>query len=113
MCCIDFTKKIIPFVVTFTIGIFVASFFYSLTNWNSRSEFHFDPFVKESKYKRTSCGFERRVKKQHDIMEMVPAVPVSPPPPPAPPIAPEPPAAPPPLPPKPIVLRQDVEKQNK
>ncbi len=76
MCCKNSIKKIIPFLITFFIGIFVASFFYSLTNSSSADNYRFE---KTTKYTRTSCGFQK-MKKHHDIIELVPPVPVSPPP---------------------------------
>lgn len=115
MCCKNSTKKIIPFLITFFIGIFLASFFYSSTNStlinNNRLE-------KETNYTRTSCGFEK-MKRHYDIMDEVPAVPVAPPPPPAPPVAP-PPASEAfedtlfsPTPPETIILREKLKKKNK
>lgn len=123
MCCIDFTKKIIPFAITFTIGIFVAGFFYSLTGSNSANENHFDTSEKQINHNRTHCGFKKQMREPQDIMDFVPPVPVATPPPPAPPIAPPAPPAPPiapeafedtlfpPTPPKTIVLRKDLKKQ--
>ncbi|MGI8670649.1 MAG: hypothetical protein ACR2J3_12520 [Aridibacter sp.] len=107
----DFTKKIIPFAITFTIGIFVASFFYSLTGSNSDFESYSNTFGKKTKHQRTHCGFERRVKRDFDILDLVPPVPISPAPAP---IAPE-------VKliyikktsPKTIVLRKDLGKKNK
>ncbi len=110
MCCKNSTGKIIPFLITFAIGIFAASLFYG---WTSSTSVNDNRLEKGTNHTRTSCGFEM-MKRHHSLMDEVPAVPIAPLPP-APPIAPEtfedtvyPPTSQ-----KTIVLRKDLNKKSK
>lgn len=97
MCCNSqgFLKKIVPFAITFAIGIFLASIFYSFTSVNKGDA---ESYEKHSHHKKTHCGFEQmRIHENADeeFLEETFSIDVPPPPaPPAPPIAPEPPIAP-------------------
>lgn len=104
MCCKNSTGKIIPFLITFAIGIFAAGLFYGWTNSNSVNK---NRLEKGTNHTRTSCGFER-MKRHHDIMELVPPVPVSPAP-----IAPKAEVFIKKVAPKTIVLREDLNQKNK
>ncbi len=118
MCCKNSTGKIIPFLITFAIGIFAASLFYG---WTSSNSVNGNRLEKGTNHTRTSCGFEM-MKRHHSLMDEVPAVPIAPLPPPAPPIAPPPPPIAteafednvyPPTSQKTIVLRKDLNKKSK
>lgn len=91
MCCMNFKKNIIPFFITFSIGILAAGFVYSLIGSSSANNSQSETFEKNYKYQPTSCWSERRTERHHevDVLEMVPAVPIAPPLPPAPSVAPE------------------------
>ncbi len=96
MCCSQgFLKKVVPFAITFALGLFVASIFLPFTSVNKND---FEGFGKSSNHKRTHCGFDH-----HSVYEDVEVefdevyyinVPPPPPAPPAPPMAPEPPIPP-------------------
>lgn len=82
----NFKKNIIPFFITFSIGILAAGFVYGLLGSGSANINKSETFEKNYNYQPTSCWTERRIERHHeiDVLEMVPAVPIAPPPPPAP-----------------------------
>jgi hypothetical protein len=81
MCCQGFYKKVIPFAVTFILGIFAAGiFYYAFAPVKIKSSESFD---KPTVYKKSDCRYER-MRMHREIEEEVIFLDV-------PPVAPEPP----------------------
>lgn len=118
MCCKGFYQRLVPFAITFALGILAASIVYSfLPTTSVRST----SFEKSSKHKRTDCGFGG-MRKHHELedvtfIEVPPPAPIAPvpPPPPAPLTAPDIESEVtvfPPTPPETIILKEDLRSKK-
>lgn len=119
MCCsMEMLKRIVPFVITFALGLFVASIFYGFTSGNSAKSYQFNSVEKSSKHSRTHCFGERKAMREDFEEDVIFLIPPPPPAPPAPPVAP---TAPrneiettvfPPTPPETLVLPEEIRKPS-
>lgn len=121
MCCTGFSTKIVPFFITFTLGLVATGIFYGVFGSSSET-FRIEREDRIYKHRKTSCGFEKRTESEKkNVYEIVPEVPVAPLPPPAPRVAPMDFDAPeefettllPPTPPETIIVWEEIEKKNK
>jgi hypothetical protein len=91
MCCLEFSKKIIPFAITFALGLFVAGIFNSFFATNKVADYRFESRTNSTNHhRRTECMYEKQMRTKdnfddEDVIFLVPAPPM----PPAPPIAPD------------------------
>ena len=97
---LEFAKRIIPFVVTFVLGLFIASFFVALsapkveieTNWEKRD--YGKMRMENRKLKKENCRLKWKLRKKSRESYMREPWLNVPPPPPSPAAAPKPPIAP-------------------
>lgn len=89
MCCLEFSKKIVPFAITFALGLFVAGIFNSFFASNKVVDYRFESTSKSSHHSKSKCRYDRSQEAanviEDDVIFLVPAPPM----PPSPPIAPE------------------------
>lgn len=119
MCCQGLLKKVVPFAITFTLGLFVAGIFYGFSNLRTE---RVDRFDNSSTHRK--CDHQM-IRMNHEFERDVILLDV--PPPPAPAVAPEAPLAPsapvapdevdvtvfPPTPPETIILKEELKAKSK
>jgi hypothetical protein len=59
MCSLEFFKRIVPFAITFGLGIFIAGAFYSLTSPHKSKSSHSPNAVKTYKHNKTKCNYDK------------------------------------------------------
>lgn len=89
MCCLEFSKRIVPFAITFILGLFVASIFYSFTSANRSNVHRFENRTNESYHSKKKCMYDREMNTENEFEEDIIFLVPPPPPPPEPLIAPE------------------------
>ncbi len=76
MCCLKFSKRLVPFAITFVVGLFAASIFYCFT---SPGKVDYNSVESNYRYKTTHCFGEKKHRKHRknlsneEIIYLVPA----------------------------------------
>lgn len=99
MCCKGFIKRILPFFLTFTVGLFVASFFVTIAapsfrfqsrGWNRHQQYHRQMELENQRLQEENYRLERKLADSNsqdylpsDLKYNVPPPPPLPPMPPA------------------------------
>lgn len=64
MCCIKFSKGIVPFAITFVIGLFVAGLFYSVGSKTSSNEMRNNVYRNAPMHRSSGmCNMQRRMER--------------------------------------------------